>query len=422
MLHRAMGKRIAAFYEEAERIGGLEGKIKLAMLTRTTSTRALAEPDTPANLARFENALAAVRAELARAGARASAEPDPGRITPLPASPAIPAPTPSSPRAPVMGLPGGEELLWGVLSSLHDAMLVVFGRDASILVLWEARSIARRFGSADPGAAGDAIARAVAATFARDVDEVLAGVRESRQAEIPFALGGVDAWLGVSIAPVHDAAGKIAAAAAFVQDITQRKRSEAALAASEQRLRAHNRKFLELVADKSMILGDVAETARRITEAAADGLEVARASVWFYDDAREKIVCADLFERATGAHSGGIALAAADFPAYFAALRTERTIAADDAHADPRTAEFSAPYLAPLGIASMLDVPIWVGGEMIGVVCHEHVGPRRSWTADEESFAYLMASFVSLSKECARFSAQGFGAARGPIEIARRGG
>jgi PAS domain-containing protein len=380
-----MGKKIAAFYDEAERLGGLEAKIRLATLTRTTSTRALAELDSSANIARFETALATVRAELART---AAAEAERARKS---------SPTPT----PAPALPTGEELLWGVLSSLHDAMLAVYKRDVVPQVLWEAKSIARRFGSSTPGAAGNAVAAEIAGRFATEVGLILAG-GEARQLEFPFTYEGADAWLGVSLSPVYDSAGQITAVAAFIQDFTARKRSEEALAASEKRLRAHNRKLLELVADKSMMLGDVSETLRRVTEAATETLDVARASVWFYDDERTKIVCANLFERAPRTHSSGVELMAAQFPAYFEALRTERTIAAVDAHTDPRTAEFSAPYLAPLGISAMLDVPIWVGGQMVGVVCHEHVGAARTWTPDEENFAYLMANFIALSKEMAR--------------------
>ena len=36
---------------------------------------------------------------------------------------------------------------------------------------------------------------------------------------------------------------------------------------------------------------------------------------------------------------------------------------------------------------------------MAGVVCHEHLGPARTWDADEERFAYLMAGFLSLAME-----------------------
>ncbi len=157
--------------------------------------------------------------------------------------------------------------------------------------------------------------------------------------------------------------------------------------------------FLDLMTQRGLFLGDVAATIRRIDEAAASTLKVERVSVWFLDEARTKIVCQDLFESTQARHSSGTELFAKDFPAYFRALETERTIAANDAHRDPRTSCFSQVYLTPLGINSMLDVPIWHGQRMIGVVCHEHIGPRRTWNKDDETFAYLMAGFVALALE-----------------------
>jgi GAF domain-containing protein len=136
-----------------------------------------------------------------------------------------------------------------------------------------------------------------------------------------------------------------------------------------------------------------------LTEAAAHGLRVARASVWFFTPGRTKIVCADQFSRDANAHEHGAELLAQAFPAYFRAIEAERTLAADDAHTDPRTAEFSAPYLAPLGIGAMLDIPIWVDDAMVGVLCHEHVGGPRTWTAEEEELAYTMGSLVARAEE-----------------------
>lgn len=47
----------------------------------------------------------------------------------------------------------------------------------------------------------------------------------------------------------------------------------------------------------------------------------------------------------------------------------------------------------------MLDAPIWLGGKMVGIVCHEHVGVKRHWRVEEENFAGSIADFVSLSFE-----------------------
>ena len=162
------------------------------------------------------------------------------------------------------------------------------------------------------------------------------------------------------------------------------------------------RVYLDLMTQRALLQGELLETARRVNEAASDALGVARVGVWLLDAERTRLTLLDLFEREGRAHSAGLTLDREEAPAYFAALLTERTIAAHDALADPRTRGFSAGYLTPLGIGAVLDVPIWAGGRMVGVVCHEHVGRARTWNADEEQFAYLMAAFVALTAERVR--------------------
>ncbi len=171
------------------------------------------------------------------------------------------------------------------------------------------------------------------------------------------------------------------------------------IASDARILRRHLATFVELTTQRGTFLNDLRSTLRRVDQAASFALDVARVSVWFLDPARTKITCADLFVRSTGEHASGTELFGRDFSAYFAALTTERTIAAHDAHKDPRTSCFSESYLSPLGITSMLDVPIWVDSKMVGVICHEHIGPARTWNSDEETFAYLMSNIVALALE-----------------------
>ena len=98
-----------------------------------------------------------------------------------------------------------------------------------------------------------------------------------------------------------------------------------------------------------------------------------------------------------------ITLVAADYPAYFTALTEMDVIAADDAHNDPCTCGFSAGYLTPLGIGAMMDVPVLLGNQVDHLLCCEHIGPARRWTADEKTFAVAIANLISLSLEiCGR--------------------
>src|SRR6185503_1240880 len=88
-------------------------------------------------------------------------------------------------------------------------------------------------------------------------------------------------------------------------------------------------------------------------------------------------------------------------PRYFAALAEERSIAVADAVIDPRTSEFADTYLGKHGISAMLDAPVFVRGQMVGVVCHEHVGGLRAWQPWEELVAGSIADFVALALEAA---------------------
>jgi PAS domain S-box-containing protein len=167
----------------------------------------------------------------------------------------------------------------------------------------------------------------------------------------------------------------------------------------EGRRLEQSRVLVELARGEEAASGDLEAAFERITRTAAETLGVERTSVWLYNDDRSAIRCADLYELPEDRHSRGQELSAESYPSYFQALETERTIAAHDARSDPRTAEFAATYLEPLGISSMLDAPIRVRGRMIGVVCHEHVGPGRQWRGDEQNFAGSVADAVSLAVE-----------------------
>jgi signal transduction histidine kinase len=143
------------------------------------------------------------------------------------------------------------------------------------------------------------------------------------------------------------------------------------------------------------------EVAQRITELAARTLRVERVGIWVLMNERSLLRCYDLYERSRQVHSQGTVLDARDFPVYLRALRSRRDIPADLVESDPLTLELREAYLRPLGIVSMLDAPVYRGGEVIGVVCHEQVGSPRRWTTEERDFAASVADTCALKLETA---------------------
>lgn len=192
--------------------------------------------------------------------------------------------------------------------------------------------------------------------------------------------------------PIHDENGNLSGGVVVFRDIFEEVRS------------LH--KFKQ---DAAHVLVDLAKrndpdlpsALKRLTEADARLLNVERVSVWLFNEDRGEIVCEALYGLSRDATESGGVLKAVSYPRYFRALEESRTIDAFDARTDPRTSEFAEDYLKPLGIVSMMDVPVRLHGRVAGVVCHEHVGSPRVWTAEEQEFANSIADLVSLALEAA---------------------
>jgi hypothetical protein len=56
-----MGEKLQAYFEQANAIVGLQGKIKLAMITKMSARTAVEAPDSPENVKVFEDALAELK-------------------------------------------------------------------------------------------------------------------------------------------------------------------------------------------------------------------------------------------------------------------------------------------------------------------------------------------------------------------------
>ena len=166
-----------------------------------------------------------------------------------------------------------------------------------------------------------------------------------------------------------------------------------------EKLQRQNRILVELAGKKTVTKAGLKFALQETTEAATQGINVERVSVWKLSEDRSKLICLDLFERSSGTHSSGQVIEAKHFPAYFRALETSRIISASNVFTDHRTKDFSNDYLIPNKITSMLDACIRTQTGVYGAICIEHTGPRRDWSIDEEAFAGSLADAIRIAIE-----------------------
>ncbi len=167
----------------------------------------------------------------------------------------------------------------------------------------------------------------------------------------------------------------------------------------EALVRAQNSALSALATEKTLHSGDILEAARLITEASARTLNVRRASVWLLDSGASQLACITVFSLDEQCHQGHSAVPRTGNEAYFDALQTSRVLAITDARSDPRTQCLTDDYLIPLESSGILDAVIRIDGAVAGVVCHEHSGEPRTWSAEEENFAGSIADLMALALE-----------------------
>lgn len=134
-----------------------------------------------------------------------------------------------------------------------------------------------------------------------------------------------------------------------------------------------------------------------LTESTAQMSGIERVSIWALTSEHHELRCLELFELSSGKHRSGAALLAAQYPAYFLALRGEGVALSDDPFFHPSMAELAVDYLPQHKITARLDAPIHIRGELQGVFCLEQVGERSPWTTAYRLFAHAVANLVTLA-------------------------
>jgi len=142
--------------------------------------------------------------------------------------------------------------------------------------------------------------------------------------------------------------------------------------------------------------GNTTEGAKVLTKEGTESISADRCSIWLYNEDKSAIICEQLYIKSEDSWYQDITLYKKDFQPYFLSLLINPIIIANDAESHTATSCFTETYLKPLGVKSMLDVPVVYRGETIGVICIESL-TLREWDKVEVNFAQLLSSLYTFA-------------------------
>ncbi len=145
--------------------------------------------------------------------------------------------------------------------------------------------------------------------------------------------------------------------------------------------------------------GRINEAIYEILESSSRAMNTTRVNAWMFDHDRTQIQCIGNFDARENKLVPQTALPRLAMPLYFNLFEKEKIIITRNAYTETKTAELYEYYLKPHDIQALMDIPVRIEGNMIGIICFENVGAPRDWTLQEQKFGLVAAQMLSLTIE-----------------------
>lgn len=214
--------------------------------------------------------------------------------------------------------------------------------------------------------------------------------------EIPILKkNGEEIWISQKIIVRKNDLGHTTGFSGIARDITEKKNIEKEKKRRLKKIEAYNNSTKRLSTtdfskyDKLNIVIDlILKEATLISRAN-------RVSFWKYH--KDIITCKNLFSLDNQNLSDKNILNKESYPIYFETLSNKAIINAPDVFNKLETSEFQKLYFTKNNIKSMLDVPIFLTGQLAGVVCFESTEKKREWDNEDINYARTISDVISLA-------------------------
>ncbi len=214
--------------------------------------------------------------------------------------------------------------------------------------------------------------------------------------EIPILKkNGEEIWISQKIIVRKNDLGQTTGFSGIARDITEKKNIEQEKKRRLKKIEAYNNSTKKLSTTDFSKYDKLNTVIDLILKEAATISRANRVSFWKYH--KDLITCKNLFSLDNQNLSDKNILNKESYPIYFETLSKKAIINAPDVFNKLETSEFEKLYFTKNNIKSMLDVPIFLSGQLAGVVCFENTEKKREWDNEDINYARTISDVISLA-------------------------
>jgi two-component sensor histidine kinase len=129
-------------------------------------------------------------------------------------------------------------------------------------------------------------------------------------------------------------------------------------------------------------------------------LRIERMSVWLFNKKKDAVISMGEYDLTNASFVKENILHKNKYPQYFKSINENEILLAPNIFKNQCTVELSEDYSLPNGIISLMDIPLRIGGELVGVMCFEKKGTvEKNFSKNEQVFALSTATVFASTLE-----------------------
>lgn len=202
-------------------------------------------------------------------------------------------------------------------------------------------------------------------------------------------------WISLKIIIQKDDSGKIIGYSGIGRDITNIKLNELKNTERQQKIALYNETIKNLFIVNFRDFDKIENAIQHILATAATISQCDRVSYWKY---REKtIVCESIFFLNTKTFGKKIILKKENYPIHTEKIKQGLQLYKNDTNQKTDNLEFYDSYYLTNAIKSIIDTPIFLNGELLGVLSFETTAEKRNWDQEDLTFSRTIADILSIA-------------------------
>lgn len=164
-----------------------------------------------------------------------------------------------------------------------------------------------------------------------------------------------------------------------------------------QKIVAYNDEIIVLAKLDSLKSGNLKESIEIITQSVCESINCSRTSIWFYNENKTIVECLDLYSKHTKSHEIVLDFHVNEFKEYYNKFNAEDIIINNDVYNNDISKVFLNDYFIPNQIFSHIDVPIFVYGELLGILSCENQFEIKEWKQEDVNFLRSVSELIALA-------------------------